>query len=73
MGTIVIVKPLAGKKIRMPNSGEILPADRNTKVQLNQYWIRRIEQKDIEIITEEQTQPKPIYKKAKKVFQEKED
>ncbi len=67
------IRPVAGKKIRDPKDGRVLPADRTTVVPANSYWSRRIAQNDVvEYLTEAKVETSKV-KKEKSQKNEKQE
>ena len=62
---VITVKPKSGLKIRNPRDGRPLPADRTTRIEINQYWMRRLKCGDIEECPEDEAAtPKKVSKKS---------
>lgn len=69
---VIEVKPKDGLKIRNPRDGRPLPTDRTTRVEVNQYWVRRIQCGDVyECSDEDKQEPKKVLKVRKKKFADK--
>jgi hypothetical protein len=50
MRAIMIIRPVSGKQVYDPNSGDYLPPD-GRNVEFNQYWARRLTNNDVEEVT----------------------
>lgn len=70
----IFVRPIEGIVVKNPRTGLILPADSTTAVEPNQFWLRRIEQGDVEVVEHvEKCVEKSESEKPKKVSKKKSD
>ena len=69
MAEKLLIRPKEGLIVKDPRNGMPLPAERNTAVDANQFWLRRIQAGDVVIGKKEPIMP-PIEEK-KKVFKKK--
>ena len=52
------IKLCEGRRVRHVDSGEILKADQVYKVEAKQFWFRRLEQGDVQLVKEAMDKPK---------------
>lgn len=64
MARMIMIRPAEGKKIRDPRNGKPLPADRDMRVELGSYWLRRLKDGDVyEVKEKKASKKKPEPKK----------